>query len=416
MRIGISAPFRMHGGSEVFVRHLLRAWSRTGVDREHSVTLITSQSNVEALGDALGDRVALRPVPYRQENLLARMAWEQVGLPRRLGRKDLDVVLCPGNMSPLGCPIPSVVMFRNAAPFCESVTLRSAGFYDWTRYRTIGTLMRASARRATRVIFISRYFRDLFTDRFGFPAARADVVYNGRDGLSFDAPTGDLLRALDIRRPYFLSVGHLYHYKRFPKVVEGWALSQRARADGRQLVFVGGTLGSPDHAQIVRAVRASGVGDSIRIVGVQPHSTIGPLIAGCDGFVFQSTCENCPNALIEALAAGVPIACSNAGVMPEIAGDAAVYYDPSSPHEIARALDRIAAEDGSRAELRALARAQSLRFPTWDEVGRQVLASLVRAVSGSAFDLGLRPSAGVTPRADGATAAAAPSPPSAAER
>ncbi len=384
MRIGISAPFRMYGGSEVFVRHLLGAWATSGVDRTHAIALLTSHANIDVLGDAVTDRIEVHPVPYRQTNLLARLAWEQYTLPRRLGRKDLDVLLCPGNMSPLGSPIPSVVIFRNAAPFCTSVTLRSAGAYDWTRFQMLGALMRASARSATRVVFISRYFRDLFAREYGFPIARGDIVYNGRDGLSFDAPDPELLRSLGIQQPYFLSVGHLYHYKRFPTLVDGWARASGARSGGRQLVFAGGTLGSPDHARIVRRIEEHALFESVRLVGPQPHRVVGQLMAGCDGFVFQSTCENCPNALIEALAAGVPIACSNVGVMPEIAGDAAIYFDPTDPEDVARALDRLADDGPARTELRARARSQAERFPTWDEVGSLVLDSLMRAVASRA--------------------------------
>jgi glycosyltransferase involved in cell wall biosynthesis len=379
MRIGISAPFRMYGGSEVFVRHLLRAWSASGT--AHDVVLFTSRSNLEVLGPEITERVSVRPLPHAQGNLPARLLWEQLSMPRRLARERLDVLLSPANTAPLRSPVPSVVVFRNAAPWCPSVTLRTAGAYDWARFRALSALMRASARQAARVVFISHFFRDLFMREYGFPASRGDVVYNGRDGLSFDPPDPEHLRSLGIRPPYFLSVGHLYHYKRFPTLVDGWARSRTARAS-RQLVFVGGTLGGPDHRAISGRIAKGGVEGSVHFVGPQPHRAIGPLIAGCDGFVFQSTCENCPNALIEALAAGVPIASSNVGVMPEIAGDAAIYYDPTDPEDIARALDRLADDGPSRAQLRARATQQALRFPTWRDVADQILASLTRAAAG----------------------------------
>jgi len=71
------------------------------------------------------------------------------------------------------------------------------------------------------------------------------------------------------------------------------------------------------------------------------NEEIHALMAHCFLFIFQSTCENCPNTLIEALAAGLPIACSSSGVMPEIAGDAAVYFDPFDPDDIGRAIRKI---------------------------------------------------------------------------
>ena len=107
----------------------------------------------------------------------------------------------------------------------------------------------------------------------------------------------------------------------------------------------------------------------------------------CELFVFQSTCENCPNTLIEALAAGLPIACSSSGVMPEIAGQAAVYYDPFAPRDIARALREVVSRPQLAAELRERARAQSLKFPTWQEVGRRTFDTLRRAAGSGAAHL-----------------------------
>ena len=83
--------------------------------------------------------------------------------------------------------------------------------------------------------------------------------------------------------------------------------------------------------------------------------------------------------LIEALAADVPIACSNVGVMPEIAGDAAAYFDPYDPGDIANTLARVINDAPLRDTLRKKALEQARKFPTWDEVGEMTLRSLERA-------------------------------------
>jgi glycosyltransferase involved in cell wall biosynthesis len=99
---------------------------------------------------------------------------------------------------------------------------------------------------------------------------------------------------------------------------------------------------------------------------------------GCDFFVFQSTCENCPITLIEALGAGIPICCSSAGVMPEIAGKAVLYFDPRSPTSIAEALVHMARDADLRQRMGGMARVQARRFPTWQEMGALTLATLER--------------------------------------
>jgi len=87
--------------------------------------------------------------------------------------------------------------------------------------------------------------------------------------------------------------------------------------------------------------------------------------------------------LLECDAAGVPIASSNAGAIPEIAGDAAVHFDPLDPANIGRVVARIPEDVSLRAELREKALQQALESPTWDEVGQMTLRSPECTVDGS---------------------------------
>jgi len=116
------------------------------------------------------------------------------------------------------------------------------------------------------------------------------------------------------------------------------------------------------------------------LAGGQPSDVVAELLARCEVFAFPSTCENCPTALIEAIGAGVPIACSRVGVMPEIVGDAASYFDASDPHDIARALGGLLRDANLRHELRRRALARARRFPEPPEVAARTLGVLKAAV------------------------------------
>jgi glycosyltransferase involved in cell wall biosynthesis len=85
--------------------------------------------------------------------------------------------------------------------------------------------------------------------------------------------------------------------------------------------------------------------------GPEPFDALHRHYQAADVGVFASSCENLPNILIEAMAAGVPIACSDRGPMPEVLGDAGVYFDPEQPQEIADALGRLAQDAALRARL-----------------------------------------------------------------
>ena len=79
-------------------------------------------------------------------------------------------------------------------------------------------------------------------------------------------------------------------------------------------------------------------GEFVRYSGEVPYGELPSRYAQADLCLFASSCENMPNILLEGMASGLPIACSKRGPMPEVLGDAGVYFDPESPGDIARAL------------------------------------------------------------------------------
>ena len=348
--------------------------------REHRISLFTRAESIPILADSLGEQIEVHAVGARSFTLAGKLAWEQYPLLKNLRKIRPDVLFCPGNIVPFRSPVPAVTVFHNIGPFCSNITPRSVGAYDWVWLKALGLLMRLSARSATRVIFPSRYFRDLFVQRFGLSPDRSDVIYHGRDELRTEPPEGLSLQQMGIRKPYLLSVSHLYPYKNFPALIEGYALARETLGSrNMQLVLVGNARNGSYFRELQRLVHKYGMDDSVLMTGAVPHNAVGALLAGCHAFVFQSTCENCPTALIEALAADVPIACSNVGVMPEIAGDAAAYFDPYDPSDIADTLARVIDDAPLRDTLRINALEQVQRFPTWDEVGEMTLRSLERA-------------------------------------
>jgi glycosyltransferase involved in cell wall biosynthesis len=96
-------------------------------------------------------------------------------------------------------------------------------------------------------------------------------------------------------------------------------------------------------------------------------------------FVFPSLYEGFGLPVLEAMARGVPVACSDASSLPEVAGDAALLFDPSSTSEIAGALTRLLDDQALRARLSALGRVRAELF-TWERAARLTLESYARAV------------------------------------
>lgn len=383
MHIGIDATYRLHGGGRLHILQLLKAWVAAGTSKLHRITVLTREDNLTAVRDAVDDSVEIVSVLPKNASTLRRLYWQQLVLPKLAVRLCLDVLFCPGNLAPLAPgSVPAVVMLQNAAPFRDSITRRSEGLHQWLSFAVLGWGMKRSVRSATRVIFISNTFRE----HFGFLADKGEVIYLGREmdatfditGKSHDAP-GSILR---LREPYILCVSHILPYKNLGALILGYAQERaRLKARGLRLYIVGRALSAREYAKLQRIIERWDLHEWVVLTGPAPEIEVAALFPLAEFVVFQSTCENCPSTLIEALSAGAPIACSNASSMPEIAASAALYFDPFSPSEIGAALVRLAYDVELRADLGARARIRAKYFPSWEKVAADTLKILQAAAS-----------------------------------
>jgi glycosyltransferase involved in cell wall biosynthesis len=111
----------------------------------------------------------------------------------------------------------------------------------------------------------------------------------------------------------------------------------------------------------------------IHCEGEVPHKELAPVYRNADLFVYASSCENMPNILIEAMASGLPIACSNRGPMPEVLGDAGLYFDPESPEQIAGAVSALVTDYEKRAECAARAYESAKQY-SWERCARETFS------------------------------------------
>jgi glycosyltransferase involved in cell wall biosynthesis len=122
-------------------------------------------------------------------------------------------------------------------------------------------------------------------------------------------------------------------------------------------------------------------GHFVKCLGFVPHDDLPSLLAGADLFVFASSCENMPNTLVEAMAIGLPIACSNRGPMPEVLCDGGVYFDPENPQSIAAAIETLIRDPELRMSVAKRAKGLSGQY-SWTRCAAETW-SFLRAVSES---------------------------------
>ncbi|HHT9112431.1 MAG TPA: glycosyltransferase family 4 protein [Candidatus Wunengus sp. YC65] len=335
MILGIDASNIRGGGGVTHLIELLRAADpmKNGFSR---VIVWSGQATLSKIED--------RPWLVKSyqsmldKGLLCRTLWQYFRVSRLARVAGCDVLLVPGG-SYFGDFQPMVAVSQNLLPF-EWCELRRFG-WSWMTLKLVLLRITQSRtfRRADGLIFLTRYARDVVMQVIKTPTGKTMIVPHGIDERFVCSPREQLaINRYTVDRPYrILYVSTIDVYKHQWRVAEALA---RLRESGLPVVL---DLVGPAYPPALKKLRKTldridPAGEFVRYWEVVPYAELHTLYAQADLCLFASSCENMPNILLEGMASGLPIACSSRGPMPEVLGDAGVYFDPENAQEIALAL------------------------------------------------------------------------------
>jgi glycosyltransferase involved in cell wall biosynthesis len=321
-----------------------------------------------------------RTDPALEANLLKRLVWQRLVLPTLVEAVKADLLLVPGGSIVAGFR-PVVTMSRNMLPF-EWPELSRFGF-SLTTLKLV--LLRwnqgFSFKRADGTIFLTRYAYDAVTKVTGSLQGKTSIIPHGVDTRFRLSPrrqrtVGELTTFDPLHVVYVSTVEEFKHQWHVVDAIG------RLRQEGIPIrLDLYGSARASTLPRLTRALKkADPHGEFIRYWGGVDYEEIHKCYAAADLCVFASSCENMPNILIESMAAGLPIACSDRGPMPEMLGNAGVYFDPENPASIADAVRKLAANPELRAEKASAASAAAAEF-SWSRCTRETfdfLATVVR--------------------------------------
>jgi glycosyltransferase involved in cell wall biosynthesis len=303
-----------------------------------------------------------RTDPALEAHLLKRIVWQRRALPHHLRAAKADLLFVPGG-SIVARFRPVVTMSRNMLPF-EWTELRRFGFsFTTLKLMLLRWNQGNSFKRADGTIFLTRYAHDAVTAVTGALKGKTTIIPHGVDTRFRLDPrrqrTLDELTALDPLRVVYVST--VDEFKHQWQVVEAIG---RLREEGVPIrLDLFGSARASTMPRLTKALRrVDSQGQFVRYWGAVDYKEIHKCYAEADVCVFASSCENMPNILIESMAAGLPIACSNRGPMPEMLGDTGVYFDPEDPASIADAVRKLATNPELRIAKAAAASAAASEF------------------------------------------------------
>jgi glycosyltransferase involved in cell wall biosynthesis len=234
------------------------------------------------------------------------------------------------------------------------------------------------ARRADRLIAISSAGAQDITGHLRIPADRIDITLLGHARSA----SANVMLESELRRRFglgesrlILTVGTRKPHKNVLGLIA--ALPEVLEREPRARLVLAGNP-TAHEPELQAAVRHHGIADAVSFLPFVDEHALEGLYAAADCFVLPSFNEGFGLPLLEAMGRGVPVACSNVSALPEVAGDAARYFDPADSHQIAAALIDLLGDRVLREQLAARGRAREAEL-TWGATARATLDSYARA-------------------------------------
>jgi glycosyltransferase involved in cell wall biosynthesis len=376
--IGLNLVFLVPGetgGMEVAARELIPPLLAAAPEGMRFTAFINREAAVA--GGPWGELLPAVTVPVAARNRVQWVLGEQVLLPRLARRAGVDLVHSLASTAPLHG------RFRRVVTIHDLIYARFPEAHAGIRDRGMRVLVPGAAKRSDRVIVDSQSTREDLIELVGLDPERIDVVPLGLGSVRrAAAPPEHETRArfeLGSRR-VLLSLSAKRPHKNLAALID--ALAQLPQQTRPVLVLPG--YPTAHEAELRERAREQGVQEDVRFPGWVSAEELEGLWAQAGAFVFPSLYEGFGLPVLEAMGRGVPVACANTSSLPEVAGDAALLFDPHDTAALARALGRLLSDEALRASLIGRGHERAHHF-TWQRTANLTLASYARAL-GTAAD------------------------------
>ena len=360
------------GGMELYARRLVPALLEARPSLE--VVVFAPREGVASLR-AEHWRAEIVEVEVNARSRPRRVLAEQTLLPREVRRARVDLL---HNIFTTAPALPGVVQ---VSTIHDLIYKRFPDAHRGVLSAGMSVLARTSARRSRRILAPSQATADDVIRFLGVEPERIDVTPEG-PGLETGTaplPEADLRTQLALPNgSLLLSVSAKRAHKNIGRLIDAVAMLPEDLAP----VLVVPGYGTDHEDELRTHARERGAEERVRFLGWVPDATLEGLYRAARCFVFPSLAEGFGLPVLEAMLRGTPVACSNATSLPEVAGDAARYFDPTDTAGMAAAIEELLRDDGLRARFAAAGRERAAQF-TWERCAGLTLESYDRALAAS---------------------------------
>lgn len=300
--------------------------------------------------------------------------WFEYMLPRVFKKIQPDLFLSPDGYMSLKTDVPTLDVIHdiNFAHNPEQLPKRIAKYYNKNFPKF--------AQAATRICTVSEFSKKDIVETYNIAAEKIDVVYNGASSnfvplLEFEQ---NLVRSkYSNGNEYFLYVGSLHPRKNIGRLLQAFDQFKKANDNAIKLIVVGEAMFLTD--DIKKVMNEMQFANDVIFTGRVSSKELGRITASAKAMVFVPLFEGFGIPIVEAMAAEIPVICSNVTSMPEVGGDAALLVDPLNVDEIAGNMSSIANDAGLCESMIEKGKLQAQKF-TWDKTASLLWESMMKVV------------------------------------
>jgi glycosyltransferase involved in cell wall biosynthesis len=331
VNVVINCLSALSGGGQTNIINLLNYFPKNG----YKFILIANSKNIELLSNYKSFNIEIVESKFASKNIISRLLWEKFILPFKLKKWFCSIYYSPGGSLITNVPqgIVGITTLQNMLPF-EEIERKRFPIYSFLRYKLLFLkyIFIYSYKNSDKIIFISKYSRDVIKKIIPDIENKSTIIPLGISENFLKSKLNYKLPDVLIDEDFYLYVSQFDYYKSQKEIIYSWK-SLVDKGFRRKLVLVGSKFNKYGDESL-SLIKELNLENFVIYLGFVKYQELPSLYKSAFSLIFASTCECCPNTLLEMLSFKKPIFCSNWGPMPEFGEDGVIYFDPHLKNDL----------------------------------------------------------------------------------
>ena len=372
--IGFNLLFNSLGGSREQIKGLL---NNINLYDNYKIIIFSTLKNKIFIEKIKSKNLKIIYGNFLLNNVLIRVLYEQIILPFLCIVFKIDLMFCPGNLSPIFLTKKKIQWIGTIGPF-EREFYKNISYFKKIKYFTNKHLMISSAKTSDYVIFESNYAKNLFVKKFNINEDKCKVITIGKSVKNNKINKKNKSLEFSIA-----CVSHIYAYKNFEVLIEAANILKREKYNFK--IYVAGSIQDKKYfKKLNNQISKYDLINNIIFLEEVSREKVFEIYQNCFCLINTSPIENFAYTLVEAMSCGVPIISTNTTAMPETCKDAALYFSPNDYKKLSSSIKNIFNSENLRKKLSQLSikRASEIYdYETSNKKTIELISSLLKDIS-----------------------------------